>query len=165
MRSLLGRAPEESRLFNPAFMATAAMFLAQGFRSEAGVGLPLPLAFVGCPLVTTTRLRSLLPRSTRTSMASWLQDHPEIRGQFPDLAMALVAPIRAGLLFGARRQAISISPQGEIRQSSLSANARATLRVAGPEVEDVVHRAEFVGRWFALAGPCPTILALWGVRP
>lgn len=160
------RAPEEQALLNPAFLGLIGHQLAAGFQRERGTGLPFVLTFVAIPIVLHAKTRGSLPGSIRTSLPAWLDAHPEALLGFPERAAALASHVRACLLFSARHGAVSIGVDGAVTPNALPRNWESVVRqLPSLEVHECAKSALFVGRWFGLAGPEATILALWGVRP
>lgn len=160
------RAPEEQALLNPAFVGLIGHQVAAGFQRESGSGLPFVLAFVAVPVVLHARTREALPGNIRTSMTAWLDAHPEALLGFPERATSLVSHVREGLLFGTRHGAVSINADGSVVPNVLPRSWVSVIRqLPSLEVHECAKSALFVGRWFGLAGPEATIMALWGVRP
>lgn len=159
-------APEEQALLNPAFVGLIGHQVASGFQRESGRGLPFVLAFVAVPVVLHAHTRKSIPGNIRSSMAAWLDAHPEALLGFPERAAALVSHVREGLLFATRHGAASINADGAVMPNPLTRTWASTVRqLPSSEVHECAKSALFVGRWFGLAGTEATIMALWGVRP
>lgn len=158
------RPAEEAALFNPPFVATVIHRIAREFEQESGRGLPFPLTFVAAPVVLASMSREVLPGRKDSSLAGWLQGHPQIRLKFAPLAAAMVPVIREGILYGMTKQALRLDA-GDIRALPLRRGAGAALGEGTKEVLEILSKAGFVGRWYANAGTVETIMVLWGVRP
>lgn len=152
---------ERDRLFNPAFLAVLTKEMAGGFQQERDEPMPVLLLFIGLPLAIQSRSRSALPGGVGTSMTSFLERHPEIRLGFAERATALAPRVRAGLLY-ALSQGLASLDDGSIAPTSERRRARSEL---SEEVQEIIAKSRFVGRWFGRAGDQTTIAALWGVRP
>lgn len=158
------RPPEQARLFNPAFVAATVWSCARGYASAQDGGLPYALAFVGAPIALHKATREELPRSTRTSMASWLAENPRALVGFADRARALVPLVKEGILFGSSGQMLTLD-DARLEAADRPRSMARFEREATDEVKACVKKAEFVGKWFAGSGDYTTIMALWGVAP
>lgn len=155
---------EQARLLNPAFLAALLWSCARGYGSVDDKGAPYPILFVAVPVVLHKATRESLPRSTRTSLAAWLGEHPQVHVRFAERAKALVPLIKEGLLFGSGGRLLVVSSPRVIAASRPNSVAR-LLRDASNEVTTCMRKAEFVGKWFASSGDYSTVMALWGVAP
>lgn len=158
------RSSEEAALLNPAFLATLIHRAVGGFERETKTGMPYPLTYLVAPVVLVQATRSRLPTRIDSSLAAWLQANPDVRLQFADNARALVPIVREGLLLGLSKKALYFD-QDRIRQNPLPHGAAARMLRNTKDVQDVLNRANFVGRWYAYAGSLQTIMTFWGVRP
>lgn len=156
------RSPEQIRLLNPAFIGALVWSCTRGFVTLQEGGLPFPLAFVAMPVVLHKSTRELLPRSTRTSLASWLNRNSQTHVGFAERARDLVPLVKEGILFAAQGGMLSFEGANLV-----SARRPRTMtgfeREASEEVKLCVKKAEFVGKWFAASGDYTTTMALWGV--
>jgi hypothetical protein len=156
------RSIEERTLLNPAFVGRVIGSVASGYASEAGEGLPFPLTFLAVPAALHAETRRALPTSIRTSLTAWALQHPYLRESLGVRARAVAPAVREGLLFALKGGGVSIDDEGRIESVT---QRRPTRPVDSDEVQLILSRARFVGRWFAHAGDVATIYAIWGVRP
>lgn len=165
------RSIEQRNLLNPAFCAIVVWHLVQGYRTEATAlgsersGLPLALAFVGASLILRGQTREQLPRSTATSLATWVHDHPLERSAVAKGVAVLRATVREALLFGAQHRLLSLEGQRLDASDTASKKVSAYLRTSTVEVRDCMRQATLVGRWLCKAGAPSTVLTLLGVKP
>jgi len=166
MQAWNDRVVEEANLFNPAFCATLLAKVAHEFQKKAHRSLPFPLAFIVLPAVLHRGTREALPRSTITSLLSWIQDNREQLVDFAIRVQRLRGITREALLFGAQHETLAVMADGGVAVGphSLSATERRT-GLFTEEARECVERAGFLGRWFAAAGTTATIFAAWGVAP
>lgn len=161
------RSREERTLLNPGYCANLLWHAARGHASFAGASLALEEAFLILPLMLDRRTREALPRNTRSSLATWLEGDALVRGRIASRAHLLADFTREALLFGGVHGLLSIT-RGQVVGTDTDAWGKAirkSLRGSSDEVRETAKKAEFVGRWFAHAGPAATVLALIGVRP
>lgn len=157
------RSPEETRLFNPSFLSLLLWSTAVGYKESSGNGLPFELAFLTLPVSLHKSTREALPRSPRTSLAAWIEENAYFRVGFAERAKNLAPFVREAILFGSTHGLVDISEQGRLFASPRPQTLTRYLREATEEVRDCIKRAEFVGRWFGVAGTPTTIMTLWGV--
>jgi hypothetical protein len=158
------RPVEQARLLNPAFLAALIWSCAEGYGSVNVQGLPYPLSFIAMPMVLHKSTREILPRSTRTSLAAWLAENPQVHVCFAERAAAIVPLIKEGVLFGANGRMLNISSSRIVAAPRPRSMAR-FLRESSVEVQDCMTKAKFVGKWFASSGDYTTVMTLLGVMP
>lgn len=149
---------------SPPFIGVVLREAAAGFHLESGKGLPIPLGFVTVPLVLASFTRSHLPSRRSSSLAAWVQQHPRLRLTFATSAQALVPAVRRGLIFGINRSLLSLDGS-RIQAQRLPRGSKKRIEATTEEVQAILDKSLFVGRWFAHAGSSDTIMTLLGVRP
>lgn len=162
--SWVDRPREEANLFNPPFMAVVIAKVAQGYHRESGRGVPIPVAMLGATLALSPGFRAARPNTLRTSMIAWLTSNSEQRLGLGERAASLADPLREGILFGTAHGALDVTAAAELLPGSLN-QGRSAPRDLGQEVPAILSAAEFLGRWFAAAGPPANVLVLWGLSP
>jgi hypothetical protein len=160
-----GRSPEEARLLNSGFLGLMVWSAAIGYFEVTGSGLPIELAFIALPVSLHSPTRQALPRTTRTSVASWLDENAHLRVSFVDRAKGLAPFVREGILFASTNNLLTFSDKGALLISTRPSKLNHYLGRTTEEVRDCIKRAEFVGKWFGIAGTPVTVMALWGVAP
>lgn len=162
------RPTEVANLLNPAFIGALLRKAADGYTAEANAGMPYELLFLILPFCLHPTTASRLPaRVTATPLHTWLQrdENRDVLISFADRASALVPFVREALLFAVQRAVIVIEDNGRLRPGASGLRGITSYRNSGEEVKEAIRLAEFVGRWFALAGTTATIFTLLGVRP
>lgn len=165
MTSWAERSHEERSLLNPGFCANLLWHAASAHSAEAGTPMSFEEAFLVLPFVLHRRTRDDLPRSTRTSLPVWLNDHPFARGNIASRARALVNFTKEALTFAGVHGLIRIDNGRLIADAAWKPSIDKTLRDTSGEVKECSKRAEFLGKWFVQTGNAATVLALLGVRP
>ncbi len=159
------RSNEERALLNPGFCANLFWHAARGYAGESGGALSFEESFLVLPFVLHRETREALPRTTRTSLAVWLEENPLARGRVANRARLLVPFTKEALIFAGIHGFIRLDI-GQLRSGDRWTGAvTSALGVSSDEVQICAKRADFVGRWFARAGSASTVLALIGVRP
>lgn len=159
------RAREEAHLLNPAFCgALISLAVAEYVESEPR-GLPYSLSPIILPVVLHKRTRELLPRSVRTSLASWLDESPSVRLGLVERVRALVPYSREAVLFAGSHRALRFVNGGRLATGPSSISTTKYERTTTDEARACLRSARLIGRWFAAAGSEHTVLLLWGIRP
>lgn len=127
--------------------------------------MPYPLAFMVLPIVLHKSTRSRLPRSTRTSMASWLQENGDAKVQFGNRVVALKAHTREAILFGCAQQRLEFGTGIGLHTRYADSEIERFIRTLEGEAKECMSKARQFGKWIASAGTAQTIMVLWGIRP
>lgn len=165
MKPWTKRPIEEANLLNPAFCCISLSSSMVGYKDINGTGMPYPLAFMVLPIVLHKATRESLPRGTRTSMVTWLQEHTEAKLQFIDRVIALRPHTREALLFGSAHGWLVLQGEGVLQTMLTDTDADRFVRQLNDEARECARRARFVGKWLASAGTTQTVMTLWGIRP
>lgn len=159
------RSREERSLLNPAFCANLMWHAARGYAGNGAGMLSFEESFLVLPIVLHRETREGLPRSTRTSLAVWLDEHPLARGRIASRASLLVPFSKEALTFGGLHGFIRLEEGRLHAEDSYKKVVNRVLRQSSDEVRDCAKRAELVGKWFSETGTATTVLALIGVCP
>lgn len=159
------RSLEERNLLNAGFCSTLLWHAAQGYAAERNTPLAIELSFLVLPFVLHRETRESLPRTTATSLPSWLVEHPIVRTRMGGRAAMLRTFTREALVFGGTHGLLSLGPDGVRANAAMKKRVVAGIKTTSDEVRDCARRAEFLGRWLENAGGPETVMALVGVGP
>lgn len=148
-------------MLNPALIAAVLAATTEGHKRESGADFPWVMSFIAAPMVLHNGTRRALPTTTRTHLATWVSRNPILHSGFPERASGLVGPVRTGLRFGLSHDVLRV--QGE----ALVSNRRRRPRgfQAPTELDEILRKANLVGRWLSKTGSPATVLPLLGVAP
>jgi ABC-three component (ABC-3C) system Middle Component 3 len=165
MKTWTERTREEAHLLNPPFCCITITSACAGFTELRGKSLPFALAFMVLPIVLHKHTRESLPRTTRTSVPAWLQEHAEVRIGFHKRLMSLkphtIEAMRYGLVF----DWMAMEDSGQIRCVVSSTQINRAIRSLDGDAQECVSRARLLGKWFGTRTSTETLMALWGIRP
>jgi hypothetical protein len=165
MISWQSRTSEERGLLNPSFCGMLLWHAAYARERDADSLLTLEEAFLILPFVLHRQTREDLPRTTRTSLAVWLDEHPLARGRVSGKATLLVPYTKEALTFAGVHGLIRFEANRLRADDTRASDVASILKESSDEVKLCAKRAEFIAKWFAQAGNAATVLALIGVRP
>ena len=165
MTSWNERSQEERALLNPAFCASLLWQAARGYANTGSGALSFEESFLVLPFVLHRDTREALPRDTRTSLAVWLGENPLAQARIARRAQLLTTYTKEGIIFGGMHGFIRLERGQLLGDDAWRRSVTSSLRESSDEVQACLRRSEFIGKWFAMAGNAPTVLALMGVRP
>lgn len=165
MKPWAKRTREEAHLFNPPFCCVTLTSACAGFNETSGQPLPFALAFMVLPIVLHRTTREYLPRTTRTSIPIWLQEHAEARLGFHERLMALKPHTREALRYGLVLNWVAIGDLGCLRCVVAQNRITRSIQSLDGDARECVSRARFLGKWFGTSSSAETLMALWGIRP
>jgi Family of unknown function (DUF6521) len=159
------RSIEERNLLNPGFCAVLLWHSARGYSIERKATMAIELSFLVLPFVLHRETRESLPRNIKSSLPTWLAEHPLVRTRLHERAFALRPFTREALLFGGSHGLLSLGAEGIHANAEMKKRVTAGLKPTSDEVRACAKQAEFLGRWLEKAGDTETVMALLGVRP
>lgn len=165
MNQWANRSAEERAILNPSFCSFLLWQAAVGYESSVKVPLPFDVAFLVLPLVLHRGTRESLPNTTRTSLAIWLDENPLSRLRIADNARTLVPFTKEAIMFGGLHGFLDLADCNIAANRNWKRIIAANLKEATVEVQICAKRAEFIGKWFAMAGSPNTVMAIFGVKP
>jgi len=165
MRPWMQRSNEEANLLNPAFCCLTLSSAITSYSEIMSEGLPYPLSLMILPIVLHKETRDLLPRSSRTSMPSWVQENTKVKILFGERVISLKPNTNEAILFGSYHQWLRINKNLLIHSTQKISKINSYVQNFDDETKNCVKKAKIVGEWFAEVTSVPTIMSLWGIRP
>lgn len=160
------RAPEEARLFNPAFLGSLSYEFVKAYGSKRDGSAPMTLAAVALAISLHGGTRRRLPYSIITSLYEWLQNNEDLLIGFSGRMRGLVPYVREATIFAMAQDVIAIEEGHHLQLGPKQAHfPKGFTDDTTAETRDIIDRTKFAGRWFAKSGSESSILAAWGVRP
>jgi hypothetical protein len=159
------RSIEERNLLNPGFCSMLLWHAAHGYASERSISMAIEISFLVLPFVLHKETRESLPTNIRTSMPTWLAEHPIVRTRLGERAATLRAFTKESLIFGGSHGLLALAQEGVRANADMKKRVNAALKATSDEVRDCAKRAEFLGKWLEKAGGPETVMTLLGVRP
>ncbi len=156
--------PETLRLLNPAFLATVIGHAAAGYVEHRDQGLPFVMAFIIPPLVLHKDTRIVLPKMITSKLPDWAHKNSAELAFLPDHTRELQAAVRSAILVGTHFDIISFDDKARMRAGSQfnPKSAQKELKQSD-EVEEIMKKSQFMGRWLSVSGNQPTVLSILGI--
>lgn len=156
--------PETLRLLNPAFLATVIGHAAGGYAEHRDQGLPFSLAFIVPPLVLHKDTRVALPKMITSKLPDWAHKNSAELAFLPDHARELQAAVRSAIVIGAHFDIIAFDDNARICIASqfYPKSAQKYLKQSD-EIDEIMKKSHFLGRWFSVSGNQPTVLSILGI--
>ena len=158
------RSIEERALLNPAFCASLIWHFASASTGHDRA-LTFSEAYLVLPIVLPKSSREALPRSTRTSLAVWLDENPSFQATLVARTRAMVPFTKDALIFGGTREFLQISTEEVRANAAMKRRVNAAVRQSSGDTQACFKKAVFLGSWFIETGAASTAMALLGVRP
>ena len=151
-------------LFNPAFLSEIMRLYARAFLKESKKEIfSFETTIIIMPFVLDHRLRASLPKTKRTKLHEWIQNHGHLVASYPDKLLSILPFIREAIVFGVNHQTITLDEDGFFRL--LRTRKPKYWKEILPETENIFAAATFLGRWSHTFPETSTTFTLLGIKP
>ena len=156
--------PETRRLLNPAFIATLLGYSAKGYAEHESCGLPFSFSFIIPPLVLHKDTREVLPKIITSKLSEWVHKNSAVLAFLPEHARELQPAVRSAISVGAHFDIIQFDNEGRL-QASAGHDPKFNGKAASisDEVDEIMKKSHFLGRWLSISGNQPTVLSILGI--
>ncbi|MCH8616689.1 DUF6521 family protein [Sphingomonas sp. SM33] len=155
---------ERIRLLNPAFTGATIARATEGYVEVTGSGLPFAYAYLIAPFVLHSETRSKLPGSLATRLLPWTEKFGEVIATFPQRVAELSPYSSKGILLATLGGLAELSGDASLFAKPNASLKRYTGQSGSTEVENILKKSHFVGKWLAAAGTPATVFTALGVR-
>jgi hypothetical protein len=164
-RAIAKIAPEESLLFNQAFLGSLGYEFVRTYSKERDRA-PITLLAIALAAALHKQTRTRLPYSTVSSLYGWLQDNEPLLVGFNRRARGLLPYVKRAALFALNQDTLSLAGGHYLKLGRNRASFTASfLQTTTYETQDIVDRTRFLARWFAKSGSEASVMAAWGLKP
>lgn len=150
-------------MLNPALLATLTANAASQYQDNSDSLMPWYYAYIVAPLVLHRGTRESLPKNIRANLNTWVADHPVEHAGFAPRALSLRDSVQEGLRFGLRTGVLTVSDGGGLVASLAKGKGHSLEKDS--EVQQIVARAGFVGKWLTKIEKPATVFVVLGVAP
>ena len=154
---------EEATLLNPSYCSTILSSAIAGWESIVDEPYPFVYSFIVLPIILHRRTRNILPRTTKTSMANWIQENQDAKVGFFERTKSLKPFTQKAILFGVSHNLIRIGNHGALATDATVKLTSKWAKKLGGETGECIQKATFLGRWLHSGTTIETTLPLWGI--
>jgi hypothetical protein len=158
------RPAEERALLNPAFCSCLLWQSSASYMGSANSPLPFDVAFLVLPIVLHRKTRESLPGTVKTSFPVWINEHPLVRSHITESARTLVHFTKDAMMFGGAHGLFQFDGTALIANTAWKKSIASDLKQSTDEVRSCAKRADFLGKWLAMAGSPGTVMAILGLK-
>jgi hypothetical protein len=155
---------ETRRLLNPIFTAAVLTRAVEGYNEIAGDGIPLAYCYLVSPLVLHTQTREALPASLATRLLPWTERSGEIVAALPRRAKELAPYSSKGIFAAITGGLMRLRSDAKLMSQDTAKLKAYAGRSGSDEVEAILKKSNFVGKWLAAAGTPATVFTALGVK-
>jgi len=153
-----------ANLFNPAFCGEVLKRSVIGFNSQNENKMPFSLISLILPFVLHKATRDKMPIRTSTYFHSWVDSNEHLFIDFHKRFKQIQPYFLESLMFLIMNNYIEFNSDGRI--NIIGSSRRKSFSVTNSdEVNLILSKAEFLGRWFNLTGNEQTIYMFLKIRP
>jgi len=160
------RPSEITTLLNPAFCAILLYVGISEFHKIQGKGVSYIFPFLFLPLILHKDTREKLPRSSNTTLSSWLTNPCTaiVKVGFATRAQSMSPYTKESLLFAAMHEVLEINEDGMLYPLT-ELKLKSYISKATPDLLSCIKSAKLCGKLIARAGDMKTVMSLLGVKP
>ncbi len=109
--------PEESALFNPAFISILIARATEGHRTESDRDPLIPIVFVCTAIALDASVRSTLTMRLNSHLGAWKYNNPSAAARVPQLCRIHTDHFRRGMLFAIHHDLVAIDGGHLVRET------------------------------------------------
>jgi len=158
------RAPEEARIFNPAFCGELIGHTVHEYHRTREEALGMVTTYLVLPLILHGPTREALPLRADKVFAGWVAENSALLAELPGRVRRLRPVSREALLFALRHRRLALEGGGLLPGSG-PVRRGARLAASTDEVNAATKAAGLLGRWFAGQSTETAVLQGMGVTP
>ena len=155
---------ETRRLLNPLFTAAVITRAVEGYNEVAATGFPLAFGYLVGPLVLHAPTRHVLPQSLATRLMPWTEKYGEIIATLPKRVAEFAPFTSKGILAALTVGLTELSSDASLTSRDGMLLKKYSSGSGSREVEAILKKSNFVGKWLAAAGTPATVFTAFGVK-
>ena len=159
------RSIEEASLLNPAFICVLIINFLKEYLKKQPNGAPITIIIIAITAVLHYDTRQRLPNSTRRIFYDWIENNEDILIEFSDLSKNILPYIKEAIMFGILTKTLKIGSGHNIILGDECISSTDIISKNSIELETIIKKINFTGRWFSKNIFENTFLAAWGIKP
>jgi hypothetical protein len=152
-----------ANLFNPAFCGEIIRATAKEYNKHTSTKFPYAFAFLVLPIVLHKATRERMPRSVRTYFFVWVEQNDDLFFDFAKRTGSMVKYTKEALSFLLIHNKIQLTENAEI--ITTDERVKKINKVDYQEYNDILKRAEMLGKWLSSTSDVKSIYSFLRITP
>lgn len=152
-----------ANLFNPAFCGEVIRTVAYSYNKHSDTKFPFVFAFISLPILLHKRTRNEMPRSIRTYFFVWVEKNDSLFFDFPKRTKGMVQFTKEAIMFLLTHKKIRLTDEGGIDTDGV--RPKASKNPDADEYNDIIKKAEMLGKWLAITSEPRSIFSFFRITP
>ena len=152
-----------ANLLNPAFCGEILRRFIKGYNDKSENEVSFLLCFIVLPIVLHKETREQLPKTTNTHLLTWIDSKDALFIDFPDRAKDMKEYTKEALMFLLNQKAIIFNDKSKIE--TMSFRKKKFSGEDTQEAEEILKKAEFLGKWLVKAEDIKTLFSFLRITP
>ena len=157
------RNPIVANLFNPAFCGEIIRIVINNYNKHTNRKFPFAFSYIILPILLHKETRDKMPRTIRTYFFVWVEENDSLFFDFSKRTKSMVKYTKEALLFLLAYKKIEITELGEI--ISTKERARQIKKDDYEEYNEIIKKAEMLGKWLATTSDVKSIYSFFRITP
>lgn len=152
-----------ANLLNPAFCGEILRRFIKAYNDNSENKTSFLLCFIVLPIVLHKETREQLPKTTNTHLLTWIDSKDALFIDFPNRVRDMKPYTNESLMFLLNQQAIIFNKESKIETVTFRKkkfNGEGTA-----EAEEILKKAEFLGKWLTKADDIKTLFSFLRITP
>ena len=152
-----------ANLLNPAFCGEIMRRFIKAYNDKSEEQTSFLLCFIVLPILLHKDTREQLPKTTNTHLLTWIDSKDALFMDFPNRVKNMKAYTKETLMFLLSQQAIIFNAESKIEATTFRKkkfNGEET-----EEAEEILKKAEFLGKWLTKAEDIKTLFSFLRITP
>jgi len=152
-----------ANLLNPAFCGEIMRRFITAYNNKSEEQTSFLLCFIVLPILLHKDTREQLPKTTNTHLLTWIDSKDALFMDFPSRVKNMKAYTKETLMFLLNQQAIVFNAESKIETTTFRKkkfNGEDT-----EEAEEILKKAEFLGKWLTKAEDIKTLFSFLRITP
>lgn len=152
-----------ANLLNPAFCGEILRRFIKAYNDKSENEVSFLLCFIVLPIVLHKETREQLPKTTNTHLLTWLDSKDALFIDFPNRTKDMKVYTKEALMFLLNQQAIIFNDKSKIE--TMTFRKKKFSGEDTQEAEEILKKAEFLGKWLVKAEDIKTLFSFLRITP
>ncbi|SFJ42626.1 three component ABC system middle component [Olleya namhaensis] len=152
-----------ANLLNPAFCGEILRRFIKGYNDKSDNKASFILCFIVLPLVLHKETREELPKTTANHLLTWIDSKDALFINFPNRVKDMKPYTKEALMFLLNQEAIFFNEESKIE--TVSFRKKKFNGEGIEEVEEILKKAEFLGKWLTKSEDIKTLFSFLRITP